>query len=340
GMEYPTLFTAGTRLFNPFGGGSPEGVTVHEAGHQFWYGIVGNNEFEHAWLDEGFNTFSTARTMEVAYGERMLVRRYLSLPGMRSGFIPVLFEDLKFSRMVGGNRLDGYRSAATSDAQATPTYEYFPKTGGRLSYDKTALWLSTLERYLGWETLQKILSTYFQRFQFKHPKPQDFFDVADEMSGQDLSWFFDRVYRSSNDFDYAVESVASEALELKGFAEKEGTLAYIEPEEGEPEMYRTEVVVRRYGGATFPVDVLMVFEDGEEIRKEWDGESRWELYVEERPAKLSYAVVDPERKLLLDLYYTNNSRRLESRAALPAGKWGSKWMIWLQDLLATFAFFI
>ena len=38
---------------------SPEGVTVHEAGHQFWYGIVATNEFEHAWMDEGFNTYST-----------------------------------------------------------------------------------------------------------------------------------------------------------------------------------------------------------------------------------------------------------------------------------------
>ena len=35
-------------------------MTVHECGHQFWYGLVGNNEFEHAWIDEGLNTFSTA----------------------------------------------------------------------------------------------------------------------------------------------------------------------------------------------------------------------------------------------------------------------------------------
>ena len=63
GMEYPTLFTAGTRWLAPAGVTTPEGVTVHEAGHQFWYGIVGNNEFEDAWMDEGFNTFSTARAV-------------------------------------------------------------------------------------------------------------------------------------------------------------------------------------------------------------------------------------------------------------------------------------
>src|SRR5262249_20709353 len=41
GMEYPTLFTAGTRWLAPARVLTPEGVTVHEAGHQFWYGIVG-----------------------------------------------------------------------------------------------------------------------------------------------------------------------------------------------------------------------------------------------------------------------------------------------------------
>ena len=84
----------------------------------------------------------------------------------------------------------------------------------------------------------------------------------------------------------------------------------------------------------------MVFDDGSEVRKEWDGASRWELYVEERPSKLEFAVVDPERKLVLDLNYTNNSRMLEPASQFPARKWTTKWMIWLQDLLITFAFFV
>ena len=82
GMEYPTLFTAGTRLFNPEGGGRPEGVTIHEAGHQFWYGLVGNNEFEHAWIDEGLNTFSTARVADVEYDAQKFVERYLGSKGL------------------------------------------------------------------------------------------------------------------------------------------------------------------------------------------------------------------------------------------------------------------
>lgn len=344
GMEYPTFFTAGTRLFNPFGSGSPEGVTVHECGHQFWYGIVGNNEFEDAWLDEGFNTFSTARAMDVTYGNRTLSRRYLNPRGASGmgGFLPVLFEGIELDRIVGGNRLDGYRAAATADAQSTPTYLYYPATGGAHSYNKTALWLTTLERYLGWETLQRIMSTYFDRYKFRHPQPQDFFDIASEVSGRDLTWFFDEVYRSSNDFDYAIGRVASDPVELAGYAMQGSDLVITsrgDDEREAAELYRTEVVVQRRGAARFPVEVVMIFEDGTEVSKEWDGQARWKLWVEERDSKLEMAIVDPERKLVLDLDYTNNSQRLEPDAKLPARKWASKWMIWVQDLLTTFAFF-
>lgn len=352
GMEYPTLFTCGTRLFNPPGGGSPEGVTVHEAGHQFWYGIVGNNEFEDAWLDEGLNTFSTARTMDAAFGESFLTRRYLSLSrddggGRRDGgFFVATFPAIRETRLVAGDRLDRYRRDATWDAPSTPTFGYFPKSASSITYSKTALWLHTLERTLGWETLRQILQTFFERYAFRHPRPEDFFAVVDETAGEDLGWFFDQVFHDSVTFDYAVESVSSRPAEVNGFVEDdEGVPVLVGGGDGEnagtePRRYRTEVVVRRLGAGHFPVDVLMVFEDGSEVRRAWDGRYRWRLFVEERESKLEYAVVDPERELLLDLDYTNNSRLREPAAELPARKWASKWMLWLQDLMAGFSFFV
>jgi hypothetical protein len=344
GMEYPTLFTCGTRLFNPFGGDSPESVTVHETGHQFWYGIVGNNEFEHAWLDEGINTFSTQRTLDAAYDDRVYVRRYLLPPGeaaQRKGFIPVAIRDITVPRYLP--RLNSYRKDAGTDYPETPSFLYHPKSGRTLTYGKTVLWLTTLERELGWETLQAILSTFFQRHSFGHPGPEEFFAVADEVSGEDLSWFFDQIYRDSVRFDYAVDSAISVPARAGGFVDGAGGPEYAGPraeEDDEADLYRTEVVVRRRGGGRFPVDVLLVFEDGTEQRERWDGEAHWTKFVVERPVRLEYAVVDPGRVLILDLNYTNNSRRVEPAATLPAYKWGSRWMVWFQDLLATFAFFV
>ena len=80
GMEYPTLFTCGTRLHNKRWMHSPEGVTVHEAGHQFWYGLVANNEFESAWLDEGFNSYTDSEVMFRRYGLRRAATWYSGLP--------------------------------------------------------------------------------------------------------------------------------------------------------------------------------------------------------------------------------------------------------------------
>jgi hypothetical protein len=71
GMEYPMLITCGTELLPHRRDLTPEGVTVHEAGHQWWYGLSANNEFEEAWLDEGINTYSEGRAQWLRYAQTM-----------------------------------------------------------------------------------------------------------------------------------------------------------------------------------------------------------------------------------------------------------------------------
>ena len=308
GMEYPTLITAGTRLFQPPGTGEPEDVTIHEAGHQFWYGIVASNEFEHAWLDEGLNTYSTARVMAQAPFPTFYSKRYFGT------FIPWIFRDLPLTREVDGNRMPSFRRFARSDAQSTPTWRYWPGSAGAITYDKTALWLNTLERKLGWERMQKILSTYFQRYAFEHPKPDDFFAVANEVTGEDLTWFFDQVHRSSNVFDYGVE--------MRRAADD-----------------RVVVVVRRIGEGVFPVDVRARLENGSERRWTWDGRDRWTAFEITGEAVVS-AEVDPAQILLLDVNRTNNSATFHPAASRAATKWSLAWLIWLQDHLLTYGFFV
>ena len=79
GMEYPTLFTGGSRLFTRPSMHSPEGVVVHECGHQFWYGLVGNNEFEAAWMDEGLNSYTDSEVIWRVWGERESTTEYAGL---------------------------------------------------------------------------------------------------------------------------------------------------------------------------------------------------------------------------------------------------------------------
>jgi hypothetical protein len=319
GMEYPTLFTAGTRWQAPRLVTQPEAVTVHEAGHQFWHGIVGNNEFEHAWMDEGLNTFSTARAIEEAGFPNYLSTRFFG------GFMPWVFHEVPLTRETDGNRLSGYRAVAEADAQATPTYRYWPGSASAITYNKTALWLNTLENHLGWPTLQKAMATYFDRWKFRHPKPDDFFQVLNEVSGQDLAWFVDEAHRSSNVFDYGVQAFTSDRL---GTSEQDGRRGY-----------RTIVVAQRFGEAFFPVDVVTTFRNGARVTERWDGRDRRQVYIYERAEQAVTTEVDPARVLLLDVNYTNNSRTLEPRANEASVKWALKWMVWMQDLMLTYGFF-
>ncbi|RLD75468.1 MAG: M1 family peptidase, partial [Bacteroidetes bacterium] len=70
GMEYPTFITAGSFAWMPEGIKFIENVVIHEFGHQYFMGILASNEFEEAWIDEGFNTYFETRIMDATYGEK------------------------------------------------------------------------------------------------------------------------------------------------------------------------------------------------------------------------------------------------------------------------------
>jgi aminopeptidase N len=313
GMEYPTLFTAGARWLAARRVPVPERVTIHEAGHQWWYGMAASNEFEHAWMDEGLNTYSEARTMEAAAFPNYLGLRFFG------GFVPWVIGDIQLVRATDLNRLTGYRDNAEADSQDTPTYQYWPSTATFITYNKTALWLHMLEKRFGWPLFQKVMSTYFERWRFRHPQPADFFAVVNEVTGEDMTWFFDQVHRSSNVFDYGVQDFSSART---------------------GENHRTIVVARRLGEAIHPVDVVTTFRNGEKVTEHWDGGDRRTIYTYDRPEQAVSVQIDPDRLLLLDVNYTNNSAALEPRGGEASLKWSLKWLTWLQDVMLTYAFFI
>ncbi|HVQ31120.1 MAG TPA: hypothetical protein VMV21_16120, partial [Vicinamibacteria bacterium] len=338
GMEYPTLFTGGTRYFAPEILHSPEVVTVHEAGHQFWYGLVGNNEFEEAWLDEGFNTYTEEKATWLWLGPAGVGSYYFGPSGGRGGRtgFPVVAPGLSVGRGIGD--LEDLRASGASDVMARRAWEYRDHSSyGLNSYGKPGLSLQTLEALVGDATMTRILRTYARRYRFAHPTSQDFIDTVNEVTGQDWRWYFDETWFSSGQCDYAVAVHNQRTPVIVGFQDGKGgapeRVASTGDKKNEKDAsWDAEVTIERRGEVRMPVEVRVMFADGAKQDESWDGQYRWTRF--RYPGrKVVGAFVDPDRKIALDVDPTNNSwveDKGEARRA--ASKWAARFLFWLQNL--------
>ncbi len=174
----------------------------------------------------------------------------------------------------------------------------------------------TLEGIIGEATLQKALHTYVMRTRFTHPTAEDLLKTVEEVSRQNLRWFFDPAVYGTEVLDYEVLGVSSDRVdwyEKKPPAEVKGQTGY-----------RSTVLIHRKGDFVFPVEVEVRFDNGEKVREKWDGRDRWMRYTYEKKAQLASAEVDPEHKVWLDMDQFNNSRTREPNPAAKrklAGYW-------------------
>ncbi len=342
GMEYPTLFTAGTRIFRSRKVLSPEGVIVHEFGHGYWYGLCANNEFEEAWLDEGINTYSTGQVLAKAYGPSALQISFNRIPAAYFFDLPK-FYDYMFDRAAGIQVVE-------LDPITTFSWKFYSMGSYGLNvYMRASTCLKTLERLVGEDLMLKVLRTFQTRFRYQHPQTEDFIQVANEVTERDLTWFFKELFFNTLNFDYGISSLASYQLKkhFKGIFDLDGkkelfTEKKVKAMEGQDDkseaqkIYVTEVVVRRFGEAKVSGDtsikLRVVFEDGSEEVMAWNGQSRWKKFIFEKPSKAKFAQVDPDEIWLIDSNLTNNSlRRKSSKKGIL--RFTDKLFFWIQNYL-------
>ena len=328
GMEYPTFFTGGAYFLTRKGISRPEGVTIHEFGHGYFYGLVGSNEFENPWMDEGFTSFLDTEVYYAAYKEPLYYKTYFG--------IPVTFKDVKIP--IESDGISSHRRTFNMDNMQRFSWEFMEgESYSANSYAKAELMLRTLKRLMGKELFSKMIKAYSQRFWFKHPRPEDFYTVVSEFAGQDMSWFLDQFVYGSGKLDYAIGKI-SNRKEIQSRGWFNGKYREREKRRVNESLYQSEVIVRRLGEVKVPVDVLIIFEDGWEIKETWNGQYRWKKFIFKRPARIKKAVVDPEFKLVLDINRTNNSMMRKSNRLAPL-KWVSNWLGWLQHALEFFTIF-
>jgi hypothetical protein len=187
GMEYPRM-----TLMQPWADTlSLAGDLMHETGHMWFPMQVGSNETRYTWMDEGFTQFDEAQGLRVLYGEP------------RKGG--------RIADTEQGQRLLYTRVAASGNDQVLMRRgDLFPLAFYNIIfYDKTAQVLSALRGVLGDATFHRAFREYGRRWIGRHPYPNDFFNTIDDVSGQDLSWFWNTWFYNAWPLDQAIGSVVT-----------------------------------------------------------------------------------------------------------------------------------
>lgn len=176
GMEYPmvTLITQPDASHELL-----DAIITHEVGHNWFYGILGNNERFHPWMDEGMNTFFQYRYEATKYKANSI------LPPTPSNLLKLSVPEFEtiiyksFTQIKIEDKID-------KEATAYETDELY---GGSV-YMKAAMWMHLLEMEMGKEDFQKGIEMYFEKWKFKHPYPEDFRKVMEDAAGKSLKKIF------------------------------------------------------------------------------------------------------------------------------------------------------
>jgi hypothetical protein len=188
GMEYPmmTLIASWSDTLKL------AGDLMHETGHMWFPMQVGSNETRYPWMDEGLTQFDVAQGMRALYGEpRSGGRPNDSEPGQRSLYLQSVRAGQDAPLMLPG---DEY-----------PQSLYFI-----MYYDKTAQVLAALRGLLGEDTFHRAYVEYGKRWIGRHPQPYDFFNTISDVSGRDLSWFWQTWFYHAWSLDQAIASVKTD----------------------------------------------------------------------------------------------------------------------------------
>jgi len=264
GMEYPGIVFCG---YNASGAGL-WGVTDHEFGHTWFPMIVGNNERKYAWMDEGFNTFINGiSTEEFNKGE----------------FASGSFSLSDLTSYIFSDDMDGLFNAPDVIGQ---------NDLGIAAYEKPSIMLNALrDVVLGEQRFDLAFREYVNRWAFKHPTPWDFFHTMENVSGEDLGWFWRAWVLNTWKLDQSLKEVK-----------------YIrnDPANG------VNITIENMDKMAMPVLVYIKEENGKEHNltlpvEIWQRGYSWTFHVN-TTSNVTEVVLDPDKKLP-DINRNNNKMK-------------------------------
>mgnify|MGYP002818059274 CR=1 FL=1 len=268
GMEYPGVSFCSYKATEA----GLWGVTDHEFGHNWFPMIVGSNERLYAWMDEGFNSFvNVLSTMEFNEGEYYRGELDMHQQAQRLA---------QFEKFMG--EMEPMISAPDNLKEMSL---------GMLGYQKPAAVLMLLRNsVLGEDRFDEAFKEYVHRWAYKHPGPDDFFRTMENVSGEDLGWFWRSWILNNWKLDQAVTGVSHK----KNFKKVRGATISIKNLEKIP----------------MPVEIEITTVSGNKILKKlpveiWKRNVEWSFTVDVSE-EIKSVVIDPDKKYP-DINTENNS---------------------------------
>lgn len=174
GMEYPTI-TSISPIESEL---ELEKVIEHEIGHNWNYGILATNERNYPWMDEGINSYYDTRYWESGHS---ITKETIPTKGFLENRLPD--NQQKFAAL-------NLYSAQKDQPIATDAASFTPENYNAIAYYKTAEWMKLLQNNVGLAIFDSAMHQFYQQWKFKHPYPQDFQKVIENVSGKNLDSIF------------------------------------------------------------------------------------------------------------------------------------------------------
>jgi len=200
GMEYPNITVIGSSGDSK----SLETVIVHEVGHNWYYGILGSNERENAWMDEGLNTYIEIRYMEEKYPNGYFRKKDSTQNKSRGISLNIPMEEKELQHIAYQfNASRNYDQPLKMGSKDFTQMNY-----GAMVYCKTGIGFHYLKAFLGEALFDNCMNEYFNQWKFKHPNPNDIKIVFENVSKENLDWFFEDYIKTTKKTDYSLKKVS------------------------------------------------------------------------------------------------------------------------------------
>jgi hypothetical protein len=242
GMEYPQLAMINHFIDPEYDRDEFRAIVIHEMAHNWFYGLLANNQTEKGWMDEGFTTYAEIKTIEALFGKEENYK-----PGNRGWYV----NRFGYTNDIFRDHVLSYLSIAkyNLDKDIIDLHpDYMDDTGYILEYSKMGMVLMMLEYTLGDSLFNAGMHAYYRQWRFKHPYPEDFFTVMERTSDRELDWFFEQWLHTNRKLDYSIESYKANSK--------------IKSEAG----YPYEIKLRRNQQIFMPVDFEITGESGKIYR--------------------------------------------------------------------------